>query len=424
MIRPMRPFVVCVGLSVLLAAPLAGAQAADVEPIKVAPGAVQKTLRFARFRSELRDGDRIGDIRTGTPCGGPMLLTMNARTEQAVIGPVSRVVREEFMRAGYRDPIRTQQKLFEEDTDQNPSDLLLGGMLQSFQTSYCASSAGAQTEGSVRVKIRWELYDTVNREVVLTKVTEGSYQTAGAEAMREAEFFSRGYRDAVRRLLADQQFHAMAMMAPVAAEKAAAPGASAAAKVVLKPVAPIGDALAGNMTLTRAAVVTVSHAGGSGSGFFVSDAGHVITNSHVVGNNRFVRVILATGRELVGEVLHRDTGRDVALIKTEGSNFVALAVNGEDVNVGAEVTAIGSPLGEALSGTVTRGIVSAYRTIKGRRFIQSDVPILPGSSGGPLLDKSGRVVGVAVAGLGGARINFFIPIQEALGSVGITMAAQ
>jgi serine protease Do len=400
----------------------AQAGSASVEPIKLAPGAEQKSLRFSRFRSAVRDGDRIGDIKTGSFCNSPMLLTMNARTEQAVLGPVARLVREEFMRAGYSDPIRTQQKLFEDDADRNPSDLLLGGMLEEFQTSYCSSGSGARTEGSVRVKVRWELYDTVERRVVHTKVTEGSYQTSGTEAMRENEFFSMAYRDAVRRLLADQQFHAAALAAPPAAE--IKPGAPAPSKLVLKSVAPISDALTGNMTLTRAAVVTVSHAGGSGSGFFVSEGGYVITNSHVVGGNRFVRVILATGRELVGEVMQRDAARDVALIKTEGSNFVALAVGADDVNIGAEVTAIGSPLGEALSGTVTRGIVSAYRTIKGKRYIQSDVPILPGSSGGPLLDKSGRVVGIAVAGLGSTRINFFVPIQEALASLGIALAAK
>jgi S1-C subfamily serine protease len=73
---------------------------------------------------------------------------------------------------------------------------------------------------------------------------------------------------------------------------------------------------------------------------------------------------------------------------------------------------------------VTRGIVSAYRTIRGKRYIQSDVALLPGNSGGPLLDKSGRVVGIAVMGLGGTSINFFVPIQEALGELGIVLAQQ
>ncbi len=397
--------------------------AEQTQPIGVAPGTQQKSMRFSRLRSELRDGDSIGNIRTGSDCSGPMGLTMNARTEQAVMGQVPRIVREEFMKAGYRDPLRTQQKLFEDESDAGQSDLLLGAMLLEFQTNYCSSASGSRTEGRVRVKVRWETYDTQSRVVVHTKTTEGQYQTSGLEAMREGEFFSMAYRDAVKGLLADPQFHATVIASSVV-ETTGEDITEALPKIALRPATPLGDALTSNVTLTRAAVVTISHSAGSGSGFFVSENGYMLTNSHVVGTNRFVRVILATGRELVGEVMRRDLPRDVALIKTEGANYVALPMHSGDVNVGSDVTAIGSPLGEALSGTVTRGIVSAYRTLKGKRYIQSDVQVLPGSSGGPLLDKEGRVVGITAAGLNGARINFFIPIQEALGSLGITMTAK
>jgi S1-C subfamily serine protease len=85
---------------------------------------------------------------------------------------------------------------------------------------------------------------------------------------------------------------------------------------------------------------------------------------------------------------------------------------------GSEVYAIGSPLKEELSGTVTKGIISGYREIVGLKWIQSDVPISPGNSGGPLVDSKGRIVGISTAGYqyGGSQvgINLFIPIEEAL----------
>ena len=420
--------ILCVGLLVstlLVAPPFARAQQGGAETTPPAsgpaPDARQKTLRYSRFRSMLRTGDSIGDIKTGNLCASQMLLVMNARTEQAVMAPASRAVREEFLKAGLSDPVRGQQKLFEEDADYAPVALLLGGMLEEFNTSYCSSGSGSHTDGRVRVKIRWEVFDTATRKVVLAKRVEGVYQTNGVEALREGEFFERAYRDAVRQLVTDPKFQeALIAVPPEPGIKPAA--AAAGSKLVLKRTAPLSDALTRNMTLIRAAVVTINHPRGGGSGFFVSESGHVITNSHVVGDTRFVSVVLATGRELVGEVIQRDAARDVALIKTEGSNFAALAVSTEDINVGAEVVAIGSPLTQELSGTVTRGVVSGHRIIEGKRYIQSDVSILPGSSGGPLLDKSGRVVGVAVLGLGSARINFFVPIQEALSSLGIALA--
>jgi serine protease Do len=86
--------------------------------------------------------------------------------------------------------------------------------------------------------------------------------------------------------------------------------------------------------------------------------------------------------------------------------------------VGEEVYAIGTPLSHKLDVTVSRGIVSAYRDEGGLKYIQSDVQIHSGNSGGPLVDKEGNVVGIAVMGMtrGGVsqNLNFFVPISEAI----------
>ena len=384
-------------------------------------GVQQRQVRFSRFRTLLRDGDTVGEIRVGDSCGSLTRLVMNPRTEQAIMSPALRAVREELGRAGYKDPTRAPQRLFEEDNEAAGPDLLLGGMLEEFRTSYCSSGSGARTDGWVRMKVRWELYDVAERKVVHAKTVETTSETTGSEAIREGEFFARAYRASVRALLADRQFYNSVVMLAAPAARPGKP-AAAEASVLLKRLSPPSEALSANMTLTRAAVVTIRSGRGSGSGFFVSEDGHVLTNSHVVGDSRFVRVILATGRELVGEVVRKDAARDVALIKAEGGNYVALALATGEPNVGAEVVAIGSPLGESLSGTVTRGIVSAHRVIRGKRYIQSDVALLPGNSGGPLVERSGRVVGIAVMGLGGTAINFFVPIDEALSELGIRLA--
>jgi serine protease Do len=79
-------------------------------------------------------------------------------------------------------------------------------------------------------------------------------------------------------------------------------------------------------------------------------------------------------------------------------------------------------LGERFNTTLTRGILSGYRTLDDKRYIQSDVAILPGNSGGPLLDSQGTVIGITVMGLGArgiAGMNFFIPIGEALAKLGV-----
>ncbi|MFJ3056251.1 trypsin-like peptidase domain-containing protein [Herbaspirillum sp. NPDC087042] len=96
----------------------------------------------------------------------------------------------------------------------------------------------------------------------------------------------------------------------------------------------------------------------------------------------------------------------------------------DEPGIGEDVYALGSPLGDTFNTTLTRGILSGVRVLKDQEFLQSDVAILPGSSGGPLLDKSGQVVGITVAGLGAkglAGMNFFIPLASAIDKLNLQL---
>lgn len=163
-------------------------------------------------------------------------------------------------------------------------------------------------------------------------------------------------------------------------------------------------------------MATIFSGAGSGSGFFVSADGYLLTSQHVVGDAKFVKVKIGSGRELLGEVLRSDAGRDVALVKTEAVALTAMEIASDEPHAGAEVYALGSPLGQQLAGTVTHGVFSSTREFNGHRWLQSDVRILPGSSGGPLLGADGSVIGIAtlVVDEGLAGINFFVPISEAM----------
>lgn len=170
------------------------------------------------------------------------------------------------------------------------------------------------------------------------------------------------------------------------------------------------------------ATVTILQATGHGSGFFISDDGLILTNQHVVGDADQITVRLPGGVELPGKVLRRHIGRDVALVKVEVNRIRPLPINRTTPGVGSEVFAIGTPSHPSLPGSLTRGIVSAMRTVAQAGvdypMIQSDVAIQGGNSGGPLLDASGNVIGIAVSGIGpgqmNAGLNFFIPIEDAL----------
>ena len=140
--------------------------------------------------------------------------------------------------------------------------------------------------------------------------------------------------------------------------------------------------------------------GGTGSGFFISSDGYVVTNHHVVDGADVVIVRLSDRREFDATVIGSDERSDLALLKVDGDNFPSLKLgSSQELRVGEWVLAIGSPFG--LDYSVTAGIVSAkgrsLPTDRGENyvpFLQTDVAINPGNSGGPLFNLDGEVVGV------------------------------
>jgi len=153
-----------------------------------------------------------------------------------------------------------------------------------------------------------------------------------------------------------------------------------------------------------------------GSGFVVSKDGDILTNYHVIAEGTSAVVKLPDGAfYLVDGVLASDKARDIAVIKAHGEKFRTLALGDSDrVQVGQEVVAIGNPL--SLESTVSNGIVSSVRSIdeKGGKYLQITAPISPGSSGGPLFNMEGQVIGVTTMYLkGGENLNFAIPINAA-----------
>jgi putative serine protease PepD len=186
-------------------------------------------------------------------------------------------------------------------------------------------------------------------------------------------------------------------------------------------------------------VVSISVRGdqgsGTGSGFVIRQDGYVLTNNHVVAlaaDGGRLRVQFNDGSSVAGTIVGRDPSYDLAVVKVDRDGLPQVSLGDSDaVSVGDPVVAIGSPLG--LAGTVTSGIVSAKDrpvTAGGEggseesfiNAIQTDAAINPGNSGGPLVDATGKVIGVnsAIASLssgtgqsGSIGLGFAIPINQA-----------
>lgn len=151
-----------------------------------------------------------------------------------------------------------------------------------------------------------------------------------------------------------------------------------------------------------------------GSGFFISADGLVVTNYHVIKDAEFATVQLSNNATLfVDGVAAVDPKADLAILKVNGENLPYLIISKEHTpKIGAKVYAIGNPKG--LTNTLSEGIISGLRKInEGLTRIQTTAPISPGSSGGPLLNAKGEVLGVTTAYLkGGQNLNFAVPAEK------------
>ena len=176
------------------------------------------------------------------------------------------------------------------------------------------------------------------------------------------------------------------------------------------------------VTITTEVSGPIGSGQGAGTGFVISSDGLIVTNNHVVAGANSIEVAFADGRTLEADVVGRNGGADLAVLKADATDLPVVELGDSDaLQVGDEVVAIGNAL--ALEGglTVTRGIISGpprEGTELGAglaSFLQTDASINPGNSGGPLVDAAGRVIGINTMVAGNAEnVGFAIPISDAM----------
>lgn len=405
----------------------------------VSPGTVTgldaRTIELTRVQIDIPRGREIGRLQGqfGNKCLGAKLGPIYQ--ERPRIQERSNEWSDTFYRVmnghGYRvagDP----SQMFETQQHQE-GDLQFGVTITEMQMQAHAvcdflSERAVGMRGNTRVTAEWQVFDPVRRQVILRQRSEGRFDAPQTIALDGNLALQLAFADAVNQLAALPELHkTMAERAPLPN-----PGAPRIAeeqtRLPLRRVPLSQQPIDSQIDRLRSATVLIEvGAGGHGSGFVVSEDGLMVTNRHVIGGQRFVRVRLVSGRTVVGEVLRQHELRDVALVKLEGSGYPVVAVRETPVRVTEEVYAIGAPQRTSFAWTVTRGVVSAWRPARlpAQPFdlIQADVAIHSGNSGGPLFDRQGNLVGIAVSGFGkdNMSLNQFIPILDGLDKLGVDL---
>lgn len=182
--------------------------------------------------------------------------------------------------------------------------------------------------------------------------------------------------------------------------------------------------LADSVTPAIVGITSADTSGESvGSGVCIAGDGYILTNAHVVLNPNCIRVHLSNGESGSASLVWEDESQDIAVVKTQLTLPYLSLADIDDIHVGEDVLAVGTPLTLSLKHTFTKGIVSALnRTLKVsglsgeslmQNLIQHDASLNPGNSGGPLLNSRGEVVGINTLKIsGGEGIGFAIPVKS------------
>jgi len=386
-----------------------------------ARGEPTAAIEFHKLLLKLPRDLVVGTVQTGRGCTDRGPLTWKTSRDGTVGDDLGGLLIEELSSAGYT-VVGDKDQLFD-DPHGRRAEYVIAGVIRDVKANVCYAM-GRKRAGlaEASLTVDWQVYSHRSKSVALKETTSGTSLFPGAQDEPGAEAITRAFVSAARVLLANGRLRDL-----VAGKGIDRLPKREEAPVVVAWEAPPEEtpgSVEAAISDSRMSVVTVFAGKSMGSGFVISRDGFVLTNQHVLGQSRYVRVRFVTGREVNGEVLRSDALRDVALVKLETDIYRCLPLGDSGrIGPGADVFAIGTPVSEKLGQTVTKGILSGYGEEDGLRTLRSDVAIHQGSSGGPLLDRSGTVVGLSVSGYMimpdgfGVGLNSFIPIEEALSAL-------
>jgi serine protease Do len=378
----------------------------------------QNSVKLVKLMANLPAGTPYISLRVGNALciGEPHIQTWPGGETAQNISAYAVPFKTELERAGYK-VVTPGDNLFDPDS---AADYEAAAVVTNEHIEGCVSPGNSlfvkpdpgDVRGKGSMEMDWQIYSRLQKQVVARVHTSGTSQIDKAVPGGAQQLAIAVFADNVRELASNPDFRA-AMTAPKGlSEGLQTPGAQN--KIVLS-----GSLKAGPRKIADAVgdVVTIMNDLGSGSGVLLSADGYVITDAHVVGDDKQARLRWSDGIETLGEVVRVSKNRDVALIKTDPRGRTPLAIKRGAVTLGQRVYAIGSPKGKEFQGTVSSGIVSADRVLNSLRYIQSDTTVSHGSSGGPLLDETGSVIGLTDLGIqndGPAGLNLFTPIGDAM----------
>lgn len=320
----------------------------------------------------------------------------------------------EYKSAIYSKLIQNKFKVIDENetfkNKSNNADYALGGEI----IDYSIDTRGTPGFRTL-VVVKWAVYDVANEETIYTTTTAG-YSNTGTK-IKVMEALKLALEDALGGIIIDPKIKEIAY-------KNDDDNNNVAKDVTIIPSIKSDQSNENMIQNAIESSITIKTNSGHGSGFLISSSGYILTNYHVIEDSTELQGIFQNGLTLPLKIVSFDKKTDVALCKILGKGYKPMPLDTTSIKnkIGSDVIAIGTPENIDLGQTVTKGIVSGLREFNSNLYIQTDVTINSGNSGGMLINKNGSVIGIVAAKIKGNGIEglgFAIPINKALKALNI-----
>lgn len=347
---------------------------------------------------------------------------------------IARRFEEVLLFAGFRLPGSRKAKLFD-GSDGRPllPKYVVGAKVLDYRVEQWYSEQKHYGDGpyigTTRLRIEWHVLDKSTDKTVLTEVTEGLARQRQWQQGASGENLV-AFESALVAFLKTGKLQRLLKEAPVVSpEPSSSVPDTALPETVIPRVQPVAAAnLSELIGSAEHSCVTVLTDGGHGSGVIVSTEGHVLSAYHVVQGVNRIDVLFSDGLKQEAKVVSFDVANDVVLLDISGSGFKPLPIGHADkLKLGVELITIGTPAEVVLGQSIAKGILSGRRSFAEGVFLQTDMSVSPGNSGGPLIDPSGTIVGIVqrkVIGDAVEGIGLAIPIEKALEVLRLRVADQ
>ncbi len=277
-------------------------------------------------------------------------------------------------------------------------------------------SKGGEVSVTLTVDIKWKVYDKVRRRQV--HEYENSVDHKARNFRRTYDFsMLNAFQKSLADFIAEGTLASLVRNSGQNADLNQSAAEDSANSFKIESIKnPDFESIGSLIKHTRASCVTVMSDHGHGSGVVIDESGLMLTAYHVIDNSREIKIQLNTGLILNGNLLTFDKESDIALIKIEGAGFKPLPISlSSSTDLGDDILTIGTPIDPELGQSIAKGILSGKRLHNSIAYLQFDMAVSPGNSGGPILNQKGEVIGLVqrkIVGESVEGIGFGIPINE------------